>query len=158
VSQLESICAKKVWRRQYAKAGLTFKHQLLDQAMALLGDHRKSAIRALRARPAPPRAVAVILGRPREYDPARLLPVLKPIWFAAFQPCGARTLDRLIAPLRVTLRRRGGTRPGSLLRQSIPIAESGRRRARAGWRWTPWLCAAARWMTRTPGCSMAWIY
>jgi hypothetical protein len=31
-------------RRQYAKAGLTFKHQLLDQAMALLGDHRKSAI------------------------------------------------------------------------------------------------------------------
>ena len=33
----------------------------------------------------------------------------------------ARTLDRLLAPLRVSLRRRGGTRPGSLLRQSIPI-------------------------------------
>jgi len=98
--------------------------------------------------------VAVILGRPRDYDPARLLPVLKPIWFAAFQPCGsllqallpewlpaleedhrrldpdlrravleasARTLDRLIAPLRVNLRQRGGTPPGSLLRQSIPI-------------------------------------
>lgn len=32
-----------------------------------------------------------------------------------------RTLDRLLAPLRVDLRRRGGTRPGSLLRQSIPI-------------------------------------
>jgi hypothetical protein len=80
--------------------------------------------------------------------------VLKPIWFAALQPCGSRlaallpewlpayeadqrrldadlreailavsrrTLDRLLAPLRVTLQRRGGTRPGSLLRQSIPI-------------------------------------
>lgn len=94
------------------------------------------------------------MGRPRQYDPARLLPILKPIWFAAFQPCGsrlqallpewlpayeaahrrldpdlrenllavsARTLDRLIAPLRVRLHRRGGTRPGRLLRQRIPI-------------------------------------
>lgn len=32
----------------------------------------------------------------------------------------ARTLDRLLA-LRVSLRRRGGTKPGNLLRQSIPI-------------------------------------
>jgi hypothetical protein len=32
-----------------------------------------------------------------------------------------RTLDRLISPLRAQARRRGGTRPGSLLRQSIPI-------------------------------------
>jgi hypothetical protein len=141
-------------RRQYSKAGPEYKSQLLDQAIALLGYHRKAAIRALRARPAPPRSVAVVLGRPREYDPQRLWPVLKPIWFAAFQPCGsrlaallpewlaayeadhrrldsdlrqcllaasARTFDRLLAPLRVGLRRRGGTRPGSLLRQSIPI-------------------------------------
>lgn len=141
-------------RRQYSKAGLLFKIQLLDQAVALLGYHRKAAIRALRARPRPPRSAALVLGRPREYDPQKLLPVLKPIWFAAWQPCGsrlvallpewlpayeadhrrldpdlresllavsARTLDRLLAPLRVSLRRRGGTRPGSLLRQSIPI-------------------------------------
>ena len=141
-------------RRQYVKAGLPFKSQLLDQAVALLGYHRKAAIRALRAGPRPPRTLAVVLGRPREYDPQKLLPVLKPIWFAAFQPCGsrlvallpewlpayeadqhrldpdlracllaasARTFDRLLAPLRVSLRRRGGTRPGSLLRQSIPI-------------------------------------
>lgn len=33
----------------------------------------------------------------------------------------ARTLDRLLAPLRAGAARRGGTRPGSLLRQSIPI-------------------------------------
>lgn len=141
-------------RRQYSQAGLQYKRQLLDEAVALLGYHRKAAIRALRARPAPPRIVAVLPGRPREYDPQKLLPVLKPIWFAAFQPCGsrlaallpewlpayeadhrrvdpdlracllaasARTFDRLLAPLRVSLRRRGGTRPGSLLRQSIPI-------------------------------------
>jgi len=143
-------------RRSYAKAGAEFKGQLLDQAVALLGYHRKAAIRALgaRPRPSPPAGPAVLLGRPREYDPQTLLPVLKPIWFAAFQPCGARlaallpewlpayeadhrrldpdlraallavsgrTLDRLLAPLRVNLRRRGGTRPGSLLRQSIPI-------------------------------------
>jgi hypothetical protein len=96
----------------------------------------------------------LVLGRPKIYDPERLLPILKPIWFGAFQPCGsrlhallpewlpayeldhrridsdlrqcllkvsARTLDRLIGPLRVGLARRGGTRPGSLLRQSIPI-------------------------------------
>lgn len=141
-------------RRAYRKAGLSYKKQLLDQAVELLGYHRKAAIRALRARPAPARSAAIVLGRPREYDPQKLLPVLKPIWFAALQPCGsrlvallpewlpayevdqrrveadlrqcllwasARTLDRLLAPLRVSLRRRGGTRPGSLLRQSIPI-------------------------------------
>lgn len=101
-----------------------------------------------------PRGVNLVLGRPRTYQPATLLPILKPIWFTAFQPCGsrlhallpewlpayeldhrridpdlrqcllgasARTLDRLLAPLRVGLTRRGGTRPGSMLRQSIPI-------------------------------------
>jgi hypothetical protein len=95
-----------------------------------------------------------VLGRPKTYEPATLLPILKAIWFTAFQPCGSRlhallpewlpvyetdhrrldpevrecllgasprTLDRLIAPLRTGLAKRGGTRPGSLLRQSIPI-------------------------------------
>jgi hypothetical protein len=147
-------------RRSYAKAGIKFKAQLLDQAVALLGYHRKAAIRALRAgrvRAEGLKAPSVI-GRPREYAPEVLLPALKPIWFAAFQPCGVRlqallpewlpayeleyrrldadvrqallaasgrTLDRLIAPLRAKAARRGGTRPGSLLRQSIPI--------RSGW-------------------------
>ncbi len=141
-------------RRQYRRAGREYKRQLLTQAVKLLGYHRKAAIRALRHKSKPPVAPALILGRPREYHPDTLLPILKPIWFAAFQPCGsrlvallpewlpayeadhrpleaevresllavsARTLDRLLAPLRVSLRRRGGTRPGNLLRQSIPI-------------------------------------
>lgn len=141
-------------RRQYRRAGREYKRQLINQAVQLLGYHRKAAIRALRRKAQPPTLPALILGRPREYHPNTLLPILKPIWFAAFQPCGsrlvallpewlpayeadhrpldadvrasllavsARTLDRLLAPLRVSLRRRGGTRPGSLLRQSIPI-------------------------------------
>ena len=142
-------------RRQYVKAGPEYKRRLLDQAVGMLGYHRKAAIRALRGRKRSREGLpALRLGRPREYAPGRLLPVLKPIWFAALQPCGtrlaallpewvpayeadhrrldpdlregllsisARTLDRLLGPLRVNLRRRGGTRPGSLLRQSIPI-------------------------------------
>jgi hypothetical protein len=141
-------------RRRYATAGPSHKTKLLDQAVELLGYHRKAAIRALGHGPAAPRTAALLLGRPKGYPPERLLPVLKPIWFTAFQPCGrrlhallpewlpayeadhrrldadlrqallaasARTLDRLIAPLRARSRRHGGTRPGSLLRQSIPI-------------------------------------
>ncbi len=141
-------------RRGYAAGGRERKRKLLAQAVEVLGYHPKAAIRALRRKPRAPGAAAVLRGRPREYHGDALLPVLKPIWFAAFQPCGsrlvallpewvaayeadhrrldaavreallavsARTLDRLLAPLRVALRRRGGTRPGSLLRQSIPI-------------------------------------
>lgn len=141
-------------RRRYVSAGREHKRKLITQAMEVLGYHRKSAIRALRAKPKPPAVPSLIFGRPREYHPDTLLPVLKPIWFAAFQPCGsrlvallpewlpayeadhrrldadvresllavsARTLDRLLAPLRVSLRRRGGTQPGNLLRQSMAI-------------------------------------
>jgi hypothetical protein len=141
-------------RRSYVRAGTVYKRQLLDQAVALFGYHRKAAIRALRAGPPPPRTPGLLLGRPKTYHPETLLPIVKPIWFAAFQPCGVRlrallpewlpayetdhhrldadlrqtllaasprTWDRLLAPLRVAGRRFSGTRPGSLLRQSIPI-------------------------------------
>jgi hypothetical protein len=141
-------------RRAYAWAGRLNKRQLLDQAVSWLGYHRKAAIRALRARPAPPRPPGLLPGRPRTYHPNTLLPIVKPIGFAALQPCGLRlrallpqwlpayeadhrrldadlrhtllsasprTLDRWLRPLRVAGRRRTGTRPGSLLRQSIAI-------------------------------------
>jgi hypothetical protein len=44
----------------------------------------------------------------------------------------ARTLDRLLAPLRAKTGRHCGTRPGSLLRQSIPkdVSKCWRRMAR----------------------------
>jgi hypothetical protein len=32
----------------------------------------------------------LLLGRPKTYHPDTLLPILKPIWFAALQPCGLR--------------------------------------------------------------------
>ncbi len=150
----EQVLVRLRWR--YATAGVEHKGKLLDQAVELLGYHRKAAIRALGRPPAQPLrfGVNVVLGRPKTYHPERLLPILKTIWFSAFQPCGSRlhallpewlpayeqdhrrldpdvrqcllaasprTLDRLIGPLRVGLARRGGTRPGSLLRQSIPI-------------------------------------
>jgi len=65
----------------------------------------------------------------------RLVAVM-PTWVAAYEEdhrrlnadvrrsllgASAATLDRLLRPLRVAHRRRGGTRPGSLLRQEIPI-------------------------------------
>jgi hypothetical protein len=144
-------------KRRYATAGQEHKRKLLDQAVELLGYHRKAAIRAFRrAQPSGDEAqrVNLVLGRPKSYEPTTLLPILKAIWFTAFQPCGSRlhallpewlpayeldqrrldpdirecllrasprTLDRLIAPLRVGLAKRAGTRPGNLLRQSIPI-------------------------------------
>jgi len=142
-------------RTRYAGAGPAYKSKLLDQAVELFGLHRKSAIRALR-RSSPALRVGTPMGRPRQYEPASLLPVLKPIWLGCQQPCGKRlvaalpdwipayeeefgrltndvrepllaasaaTLDRLLQPLRAQHRRRaGGTRPGTLLRQQIPIA------------------------------------
>jgi len=66
-------------RRSDAKAGRKFKQRLLDQAVELLGYHRKAAIRALRAKPTIGSTVTVLMGRPKEFHPERLLPVLKPI-------------------------------------------------------------------------------
>jgi hypothetical protein len=143
-------------RRRYQSAGLEHKGRLLDQAQELLGYHRKSAIRALRAVEAV-RRPGIISGRPRDYEPAKLLPFLRPIWQATDYACGrrlvamlpewipayeeherklpgavrekllsasGRTLDRLLEPLRVHEGRRCLTRPGSLLRQQIPIRGS----------------------------------
>lgn len=139
---------------RYERAGLEHRTKLIDQAVELFGYHRKAAIRALKRRARGKPAAPFVIGRPKEYDPERLLVVLKPIWLAALQPCGKRlvaalptwvpayeqdhrrldgdvrrsllkasaaTLDRLLKPLRAQHRRRGGTRPGTLLRQEIPI-------------------------------------
>ena len=53
----------------------------------------KAAIRAPCVAPDPKEValkVNVVLGRPKTYDSESLLPILKPIWFKAFQPCGSR--------------------------------------------------------------------
>ena len=151
-------------RRRYWSAGREHKRKLIDEAVALLGYHRKAAIRALRTPPR--RRLGVITGRPREYDAGELRPVLRTIWSAANYPCGrrlagmiadwlasyeadeksvsasvreqllaasARTLDRLLHPLRVQARRPSLTRPGSLLRQQIPIRGSVWEDNKPGW-------------------------
>ena len=79
-------------RRRYGTAGVKHKGKLLDQAVELLGFHRKAEIRALRhpqLQKVVPR-VSLALGRPRMYHPETLRPNLKPIWVSAFQPCGSR--------------------------------------------------------------------
>jgi hypothetical protein len=139
-------------RERYQRAGKEHKTKIIDEVVELFGYHRKAAIRALR-KPKPGR-VPYAPGRPKEYDPAKLLVPLKAIWLQALQPCAVRlkaalpewlpayevdhrrldsdvrqallsasraTLDRLLRPARVEHRRRATTRPGSLLRQQIPI-------------------------------------
>ena len=53
-------------RRRYATAGPKHKGKLLNQAVELLGYHRKAAIRAMRATPLPPTPgrLNLVLGRP----------------------------------------------------------------------------------------------
>ncbi|MBC8096712.1 MAG: integrase [Akkermansiaceae bacterium] len=152
-------------RRRYENAGAEHKRKLLDQAVQLLGYHRKAAIRSLRKRAAP-RGPLLITGRPVKYEPGLLVPWLRPIWQAADYACGrrlvamlpewipayeqherrmpgevrekllrasGRTLDRLLQPLRGQGKGRSLTRPGTLLRQQIPIRGTLWEENKAGW-------------------------
>jgi hypothetical protein len=120
-------------RRPCLRTGTVYKCQLLDQAVALFGYHRKAAIRALRAGPPPPRAPGLVLDRPKTDHPETLLPIVKPIWLAAFQPCGLRLHALLLEwlPAYETDHRR----LGADLRQTV-IAASPRTwdRLLASWR------------------------
>jgi len=118
---------------RYQRAGREHKGKILDEFCAVCGYHRKFALRLLN-RPLKQRRRKA--GPKRQYDPQKLLPVLKPIWLAAEQPCGkllkamlpvwtgflpglneslkrkllamsAATLDRLLKPARFQHRRRG---------------------------------------------------
>src|SRR6266851_8554257 len=89
MSQPTRIEVLKKLRRRYESAGQEHKKKLLDQAQELLGYHRKAAIRALRAVESV-RLPGNTGGRPRTYEPADLLPTLKPIWEATDYACGRR--------------------------------------------------------------------
>jgi hypothetical protein len=82
----QEVLAQK--RQRYATAGRPHKAKIITELVELFGYHRKAAIRALRPR----RTVAApfVRGRPKDYDPDKLLPPLKVIWLAALQPCGER--------------------------------------------------------------------
>lgn len=77
-------------QKRYVNGGLEHRKKLIDQAVELLGYHRKSAIRALAAKPVAPVGFPGIIGRPTLYDRALLLPPLKKIWLSGQQPCGKR--------------------------------------------------------------------
>jgi hypothetical protein len=81
-------------RRRYEHAGAEHNGKLLDQAQDLLGYHRKSAIRALRA-PRVVRGPRIIMGRPVMYEPGPLLRWLRPIWAATDYACGRRLVAML---------------------------------------------------------------
>ena len=81
-------------RRRYQNAGREHKGKLLDQAQEVLGYHRKSAIRALRAPRVEPE-LRIITGRPRTYEPRKLLRWLRPIWQATDYACGRRLVAML---------------------------------------------------------------
>ena len=81
-------------RRRYQSAGAEHKGKLLDQAQELLGYHRKSAIRSLRALTVE-RGPRIITGRPISYEPKLLLPWLRPIWAATDYACGRRLVAML---------------------------------------------------------------
>jgi hypothetical protein len=159
----EEVLAKL--RQRYQSAGAEHKRKLLDQAQEVLGYHRKSAIRALRA-PAVIPGPRIVTGRPVTYEPGVLLPTLRKIWEATDYACGlrlaamlpewipayeaherslsvevrekllmasGRTLDRLLEPLRGRGAGRSLTRPGTLLRQQIPIRGGLWEEDKAGW-------------------------
>lgn len=151
---------------RYRQAGLEHRKKLIDQAVELMGYHRKSAIRALAAKdrtlPTAGRA-----GRPAKYDATLMLPALQAIWLSGQQPCGKRlaammpdwlpsyesfhrslssaareqlleassaTLDRMLRPVRVQHGPgKRGTKPGTMLRQEIPIRGGSWQEEEAGW-------------------------
>ena len=153
--KMSQITRKEVLERKrarYKRAGKEHKGKILNEIIELFGYHRKAAIRALQTREV--KGMPYVIGRPREYEPEKLLGPLKAIWLNALQPCGVRlkacmaewvggyeqehrrlnsdvreallsasraTLERLLRPARVEHRRRATTRPGTLLRQQIPI-------------------------------------
>ena len=82
----QEVLAQK--RDRYARAGKEHKGKIIDELVALFGYHHKAAIRALRPRVV--RVAPFVRGRPKDYDPDKLLPPLKAIWLTALQPCGER--------------------------------------------------------------------
>jgi hypothetical protein len=131
---------------RYKRAGRKHKKLILDEFCEVCGYERKWVIKVLNRRPGKARSKG---GAKRKYG-AELLEPLKKVWFAAQQPnsrslkealplwlpymeledavrgqllsASARTLDRLLGPLRARHGKgRCGTKPGGTLKKQIPI-------------------------------------
>lgn len=137
-------------RRRYAGRGSEGKSRILDELCEQYGYHRKHAIRLLKGglliRKSPPgprrqcEGISELVERiwaAGEQPCGKRLAQMLPLWLPHYQrrygkllpsqrqlsdKVSAATLDRLLAPLRSKyLRGLSGTKPGSLLRQQIPI-------------------------------------
>ena len=137
-------------RRRYEGRGPEGKSLILDELCEQYGYHRKHAIRLLngtavvrRSPPGPQRQyepITEVVGRiwvAGEQPCGKRLAQMLPLWLPHYQrrygkllpaqrklsdQISPATLDRLLAPLRSKhLRGLSGTKPGSLLRQQIPI-------------------------------------
>ena len=114
-----------------------------------------------------------------DYACGRRLVAMLPEWIPAYEQherrmpaearekllrASARTLDRLLEPLRVQGARRSLTRPGTLLRQQIPIRGSVWEEGKAGWLEvdTVALCGGSVagefvWMLDGVDCATTWV-
>jgi len=137
-------------RKRYEGRGPEGRSRILDEICEQYGYHRKHAIRLLngadvprRSPPGPQRQYEGIgelverIWAAGEQPCGKRLAYMLPLWLPHYQrrygkllrgqrklsrQVSAATLDRLLAPLRSKhLRGLGGTKPGSLLRQQIPI-------------------------------------
>lgn len=96
-------------RERYVSATRREKTQLLDEAGAVTGRHRKGLIRAWRVGPRPPRRRRA--GRPTRYGPA-VVRALVAIWTAAGYPWSQR-LKALLPTWLPRARRRLGLTPAT---------------------------------------------
>lgn len=185
-------------RRRYETAGKSHRILLIDQAVEMMGYHRKSAIRSLAWKPVSGGPKPTRMGRPRIYDAPTLLPVLKTIWLIGQQPCGKRlaammpewvpayesyhrslkssvrdqlleassaTLDRMLGGCRAQYRKAPpGTKPGTMLRQSIPIRGGSWQQDEPGWTEadTVALCGGSTtgeniWMLDNTDICLTWV-
>lgn len=148
-------------RRRYQARGKAGKRGILDQVCEELGYHRKHAIRLLNGAAQPkssppgpePRygPIAEVVERiwtAGEQPCGKRLAEMLPLWLPHYQrrygkllasqrrlaeAVSAATLDRLLGKVRgQKLRGLSGTKPGSLLRQQIPIQGEVWDEARAG--------------------------
>ena len=71
----QEVLAQK--RDRYTRAGKEHKGKISAELVALFGYHPKAAIRALRPRVV--RVAPFVRGRPKDYDPEKLVPPLKAI-------------------------------------------------------------------------------
>ena len=150
------------WRQRYKNRGVEGKAQLLDLLCQDYGYHRKHAIRLLNGRakikksPPGPESkyeglVEVVqrIWTAAEQPCGKRLAEALPLWLPHYQrhfgkllpnqrkladQVSAATLDRLLQPARAQTPLRGfcGTKPGTLLRQQIPIQGEVWNQKRAG--------------------------